>query len=503
MKCIVTKAWDAFSSYVQKQQIENLFGKDFDIDFSNIPEKAIFLIKSSAAFSIREAMLGEAAFDPDVKPEDIHALIEFCADEEKKALDLENRTGVSNYRNLLSCLDDKTFTGIILMQQSVKVKKADNLGPAVFTESLTYRLPFMRISNVKFNGDQADVRDGKALGILFMSNSPKLITDGFENFSIQVDELYSMIEQKSFSLAQIICRLVFYRMFGKKLTDQAAVYFLGNYITIADMNGSAVQGYQFRMIQGNSLNISSYALNSVTLSEAETVFNVLNGVPELQLNFRGQMRFSKFNNDLDYFSYDSLQFRNLKIILTLKSDSPSMRVQYRDILLSEERSQLREASLLLQIPHKTPLFTCFQEVKTPERSGFVQINAGMPQQTIKDGEWFGLVIPVQLFHGISLNVLLAFGENVSFYAGAGFMNGKSDLKVTISSLFDMSWKEVQIQRNDKKYYLGFRGFKVSCFGKSFPEGSANLVLIPDAARGDLGWCAVYDKQKSNKRSNDI
>lgn len=495
MKCIVIKSWEEFTSHVQAQQIAGLFGDDFDIDFTKIPDKAIFLIKSSEEFSIREAMLGEAAFDSDAKQEDIHALIEFCADAEKKALELEGRTGNANYRKLLSCLDDKTFTGILLMQQAVQVIKAENLGPAIFTDALSYRIPFMRITNVKFKDSQADVQAGKAQGILFMSDSINLITDQFEYFSLQVEELYAMIEQKNFCLAQIICRLVFYQMFGKKLTNDAAVYFLGNYITTADMNGNAVQGYQFRMIQGNSLHFSQYALAAVTLSEAETVFDTVAGVPELQLNFRGSMAFAKYNEECDYFSYDKLPFRNFKVILILNSREPSMQVQYRDILLSEEGSKCREDSFLSQIPHKVPLFTCFQEAVTPEKTGCIQINAGIPQQTIQKGEWFGLMIPMELFHGISLHTLFAFGEEASFYAGAGFMNGKSDMQAAISSLFHMGWKEVQIRRNDRKYLLGFRGFKVSCLGKSFPEGSANLILIPDGSRSELGWCAVYDKQK--------
>ena len=497
MKCIVTKSWDEFTSHVQAQQIAGLFGEDFDIDFANIPDKAIFLIKSTQDFSLRDALLGKVSFDSGVKQEDIYALIEFCADEEKKAQELERRTGSSNYRNLLSCLDDKEFTGILLMQQAVRVKKADDLGPAVFTGSLTYRIPFMQITNVNFKDSQADVQAGKARGILFMSDSLNLITDGFEHFSIQVDELYAMIEQKNFYSAQIICRLVFYEMFGKKLMNEAAVYFLGNYIATADMNGSAVRGYQLRMIQGASLYFSQYALAAVTLSEAETIFDTVGSVPKLQLNFRGSMAFAQYNKECDYFSYDKLPYRNFRVILTLSSKNPSVQVQYRDILLSEEGSICREGSFLSQIPHKVPLFTCFQEAVTPEKTGCIQINAGIPQQAIQKGEWFGLMIPMELFHGISLHILFAFGEEALFYAGAGFMNGKSDMQAAISSLFRMGWKEVQIRRNDTKYLLGFRGFKVSCLGKNFPEGSANLILVPDGSRGELGWCAVYDKQKKS------
>lgn len=497
MKCIVTKTWGKFTSHVQADQIAGLFGSDFDIDFTKIPDEAIFLIKSSEEFSIREAMLGEASFDSDVKQEDIYALIEFCADEEKKAQELEERTGTTNYRNLLSCLDDKAFTGILLMRQAVQVHNAENLGPAIFTGSLTYRIPFMRITSVTFKDSQADVQAGKAQGILFMADSLNLITDEFEHFSIQVEELYAMIEQNIFSLAQIICRLVFYQIFGKKLSNEAAVYFLGNYITTADMNGNAVRGYQFRMIQGTSLYFSQYALAAVTLSEAETVFDTVGGAPKMQLNFRGSMAFAEYNDECDYFSYDKLPFRNFIVVLILDSKNPAMQVQYRDILLSEESSKCREDSFLSQIPHKVPLFSCFQEAVTPEKTGCIQINAGIPQQTIQKGEWFGLMIPMELFHGISLHILFAFGEEASFYAGAGFMNGKSDMQAAVSSLFHMGWKEVQIRRNDKKYLLGFRGFKVSCLGKNFPEGSANLILIPDGSRGALGWCAIYDKQNND------
>ncbi len=368
------------------------------------------------------------------------------------------------------------------------------MGPKEITGSLDYVLPFLQISNVSFHEDKADVSQGVSCGEIFLKEKPAGITDGHRNFSLTLEESFAAFRQGKLYMPQMVFGLALYSLFGQKAALNEVLLFLGSNIGMSDGSGQKTPAFEFRMVRGVRLSLPFKVMTGIVLSGGSAEVSTDNGWKKLKITFDGQMLFGKNDADYDYFSYDSLLFSDLKIDFSLSSGKAGMECHYRDIRLLEQGSRLREKSFLGTVPHGGLSFVSFQDAKTPDALGYRQIIAGCMQQAIKDGDWFGIVVPVELFHGVKLNLLLAFGQDI-FYAGVS-LSGKAS--VAVSSLIDMKWQEIQIQKNEGKYALGFRGLKASCFGKEFPEGSANLILVPGAGDNAFAWYALYDNRKGGE-----
>lgn len=496
MDCFLTGSVSEFSRYVDTARLPGLFGDEFSVDFSMTAERTLFLIKKSKEFSIEEALLSETQFDTGTKAEDIYALRDICANEARRAQALAGTVDNTGYRSLLSCLSDKGMTGILIFYAPVIVKKKECLGPIEITGSLEYVLPLVRISEVVFQGDKIDVSGAVSCGGIFLKQQSGAVTDQFRNFLLVVRESCAAFRQGALYLPQMMFEVVFYRFLEQETSSEVPLLFVGSYLGTAAASGKETPVSAFRMVRGVQLTLPFEALCGVALEDGSAEVCAEGGLLKIRMNFNGWMLFAPNDDVHDYFSYDSLKFNGLKIDFTLSKGKEGMESHYRDIRLTEEGSKCRNTSFLAAVPHGDISFVSFQDAKSPDKLGFRQISAGCVQQKIAEGVWYGVIVPVELFHGIRMSLLFAFGLHV-FYAAAAFGAGGKK-SVMLSSLIDLRWKDVQIQKTGQKYALGFRGLKAGCLGMDFPEGSADMLLVPGGDGASLAWYALYDNRKEKE-----
>lgn len=500
MDCFLTGNISEFSKYVDIAQLPGLSGDEFLADLSGAGEGTLFLIKKSKEFSVEEALLSETQFDDGTKVEDIYALRDIYANETRRAESLADMADNTGYRNLISCMGDKEMTGILIFFPPVTVRKKECLGPIEITGSLEYVLPVVKISNVVFREGKIDTSDAVSCGEIFLKQQPDVVTDGFQHFSLLLQESCAAFRQGNLYLPQMLFQVVFYRFFEQEVVSEVPLMFVGNYLGTAGGSGKESEASAFRMVSSVRMALSLGALWGIALNDGSAEVCMEGGLPKLKMNFNGCMMFAPNDDAYDYFSYENLKFNDLKIDFTLSKGTESMESHYRDIRLTEKDSTLREASFLAMAPHGDISFVSFQDANTPEKLGFWQMNAGCVQQVITHGAWFGMVVPMELFHGIKMRLLFAFGFCI-FYAGAAFgAGGKASLM--LSSLIDLRWKDIQIQKTGGKYALGFRGLKAGCLGMDFPEGSADMLLVPGGDGNSLAWYALYDNRKENGQNGE-
>lgn len=496
MNCFLTGDVSKFSQYVDPSALPGLFGDEFTVSFSDASADMLFLIKKSTDFSVSEALLSESQFDADTREDDIKTLRDVCSNEARRAEGISDTLGNTSYKSLLSCIDDKSMTGILIFFPPATIKKKQCMGPAEITGSMEYVLPIIQISNVTFHGDKPDVSKAVSCGMFFLKEQPDVITDHYKTFSLSVKESFALFRQEKLYMPQLVFGIVFYRLFEQEILSEATLLFLGSYLETSDGTGDKSAVFDFRLIKGGVLDLTVKAMPRIMINDGSAEFESSNGDFKFKLNVNGVLVFAVNTTDYDYFSFDSLKFSNMKVDFSMSGKSVSMECHYRDIQLHENESQLRSDSFLHIVPHGELSLICFQDGKTPAELGFRQMNVGCVQQVIGEGNWFGLSIPVELFHGIKLRLLFAF-ESERFYAGAALGEKTS---VTLSSLIDVRWEEMQVQKTSGKYALGFRGLKISCFGKAFPEGSANMLLVPHQEDGSMAWYALYDNRKGDVKN---
>jgi len=172
MDCLLTKDFSEFSKYVDVSKIPGLSGDGFSVDLSVPAESLLFLIKKSTDFSVAEALLSESQFDKGTKAEDIYALRDIYANEKRHGDKIADSFGNNSYKSMVSCMDDKTMTGILIFYPSVTVSKKEYMGPIEITGSLDYVLPFLQISNVSFHEDKVDASQGVSCGEIFLKEKP-------------------------------------------------------------------------------------------------------------------------------------------------------------------------------------------------------------------------------------------------------------------------------------------------------------------------------------------
>lgn len=523
----VTREISKLNNYVNLADIQGLKGSDFGIDYTTASADSLFVIKHSTEYSIADAVQDRGYLDTGTDIDTWRLLSEIYTNQKILANTLSNDYGIGSYGEILSCLDDKNFMGILLLNQNINISTYEHLGPKSLFVDSKWTVPIIKIEGVSFSAQKINVQDAYVKGLLHgclqmhLSDRDALDRDTLDNesFDFEVSDIWADFIDGEFCLPQIICNLQLYKMFGFRAAMRCPLHFIGTYILNDNLGGSTA-AYQFRQLSDAAIELADSPLNLIKFVSAQSQLNTDGSKLNISLNFRGRMSFGVLADGNDFFSYDYLSFRNMRLEITEDGMQGKLQYIFREMLLSEDEAGIRQTSFWGCIQHGTPVIISGQDCGTPADMQFTQMNVGSVQENIADDDsWLGIAVPVNLFHGISIDILFAFAPN-KFYAGYRLGNATSSASAAISSLIRIEIKEVQAEKllNEKIYAIALRGAKFFAFEKAFPEGSVDLVLIPrsksldcsdskrvsvntalstvaESAFDSTGWYAIYDRMK--------
>ena len=171
-----------------------------------------------------------------------------------------------------------------------------------------------------------------------------------------------------------------------------------------------------------------------------------------------------------------------------------MTVNYKNIRLTEQSELLLEDAIYAQLPHEPLEFICHQSASQLEKLGYHQIDVPVRQEKLStDAEWYGILMPVILFHGVIIQVVFVFSNKTGFSAYGKTVFGKNNAGISVSSLMELEAKDILLYREPgQAVRLMLKGLKVSLFGWKLPEGSVNVALLPDE-KGQMCWFCLYEK----------
>lgn len=525
----ITRNLQEFSRYINLSDISALTGTDFAINFDVLPNYAMFVIKKTKEHSVSDAAGNMAYVDAGADLNAWRLLSEVYTNKKISASTLFSDYGIKDYSEILSCLDDANFTGILLFNQNVTINSYEHLGSNILLNDSKWTVPLIRIEGVTFSEQGINVHDAHVKGLLH-GCVQKHLSDGndsdTESFDFKISDIWVDFIDGEFCLPQIICNLELYKIFGFRALMSRPLDFIGSYLLNDNMGGST-NVYQLRQLSEATVVPAYSPMTGIKFTSAQAQLNMIDSKLNISLNFRGRMSFGVLSDGNDFFSYDNLSFRNMRIDITSDGTNSSLQYNFREMLLSEDEAEIRKSSFLSCIQHGTPFVVSGQDCSTPANLQFKQMNVGSVQDNITgDDSWFGIAVPVNLFHGISVDILFAFAPN-KFYAGYRLGSGVNSIGAVVSSLVRIETNEVQIEKVSKQtntdnlsneeigYVIALRGAKFFVFGKEFPEGSADLVLIPKNNISNLktdsdnvklstnavqaidctGWYAIYDRMK--------
>lgn len=520
------------NSYVDLADVQGLKGSDFEIDYSTASADALFVIKQSTDHSVSDAVRNMDYLDTGTDIDTWRLLSEIYANQKISANTLYYDYGIGNYKEVLSCLDDKNFTGILLFNQNINISSYADLGPERLLKDSELTVPVIKIEDVVFSEQGIDVQNAHVKGILYGHLQKHLSdrdTSDDESFDFEITDTWADFVDGEFCLPQITCKLELHKMYGFQIAMSLPLNFIGTYILNDNLGGSTAT-YQLRQLSDATIEFADSPMNSIKFVSAQSQLNTDGAKLNISLNFRGRICFGALADGSDFFSYENLSFRNMRLEITYDGTQGKLQYVFREMLLSEDEAGIRETSFLGCVQHGTPFIVSGQDCGTPADMQFAQMNVGSAQENITTNDsWLGIAVPVDLFHGISVDILFAFAPD-KFYAGYRLGNGVSSVGATISSLIRLEMKEVQVEKLSSEnisknseenevgvdngnaeasgYAIALRGAKFFVFGKEFPEGSVDLVLIPskasncsgtkmvsDAALSTAGWYAIYDRMK--------
>jgi hypothetical protein len=233
----------------------------------------------------------------------------------------------------------------------------------------------------------------------------------------------------------------------------------------------------------------------------------------MDLNCTGRLFFRRISDGFDAFGYGYrevgtdeadyvsstlhegyIKYQGLHLELTLAEDQSSIAVFYRDIRLTEQREFLLSDAVYAQLPHEPLEFLCHETGTTPEALGFHQIDTPVHQEKLwSNAVWYGLLMPITLFHAVTIQVLFVFSDKTCFSAYGKMKFGKNSTGINVSSLMKLEAKDIMLyQEKGQTVRLMLKGLKLSLFGLKLPEGSVNAALLPDAD-GQMCWYCVSEK----------
>lgn len=491
--CVVSDVPDELKRRLMSAQLPCMQTAAFTLLWEQPAPDSLYIIKQDRGLSVLESLEGKDACQASeaVKGK----LRQFAVNQQAEAAQFYNDTGNNVWQEFLCCLEDGDFVGLIFCNLSVSSITNEWLGPENLVRRFSYEVPFIKIEQVIFDDERIDGSQGILRGWLSSCGDGILCSDGDESFSIRLKSVVSEIGKDGFYNPVLRAELALHRLMGSQVHAAGGLNFYGIYTRVMSAAGSLCT-YRFAMTGENTFHFEMGSLRILSVEQAAVGFEQTGDKISLDLNCTGYMQFAALENGFDpfggKFKYQGLHLK-LELELSQSGGSGVLKENYRNICVTERKELLRDKAVFGQIPHGQLQFLSWQDGDTPEKLGFKQIEAPVQQSKLQAGaKWIGLVMPVELFHGISLQILFAFAERAPFFAGGKLCFGKGGTGIPVSSLMQLQVTEVMFYREQNgAVRLMLKGLKMSLFGLKLPEGSVNVALLPGEG-GKLAWFCVYE-----------
>ncbi len=497
----------AFTVRLKSKVIGCLENEVFKILWEQPVCNSLYLMKWKTGMSFLESLEQEGACETSEKLKS--SFREWYVNQKTYAKELSDRTRNGYYHNLLTCLEDKDFTGIIMCNMDISIKREEYAGPLQLVRLFSYQIPFLKLENVVFSEKIGDVSNACLYG--FMTSKEKernRYVDGTEKFQMQIKQLGAGLENSGFKNPFLTAELALYHLFGREAQTESSLQMYGMYNRVESAVGG-LYTYRFTVENSTELYFTEGILEKVTIEQAVVGCEIKNGRLYLDLNCTGRMIFRNVSEGFDAFGYGYriwkneqeikildgwLKYQGMHLELVLAEKESAIKIKYQDIRLTEQKELLMKDAVYAQLPHEPLEFFCHQSFARPEDGGFCQIDTPVKQEALpKEAVWYGLVMPVSLFHGIILQIMFVFSDKTSFSAYGKLIFGKNGSDISISSLMSLEVKSILLyQEKGQPVRLMLKGLKVSLFGLKLPEGSVNAALLPDE-KGQMCWYGIYEK----------
>lgn len=487
VRSMVTCKLEQLKTWVDPGEIPGLSNENFSLDYET--DDALYIVKPEVGYSIMNSL-----FEPqqcEAEEEAVEKLRRLAVHEALQAKCYAQENANPVYQNLLSCLEDSNFTGIILCNLNVRLNSPELLGPGIFVRQFSYRIPFLKIENAEFFAHHAEVKNGVVKG--WLESSESAYTWREQEFSLTVRNIFAFLDGEQIVNPGIRMELSLYTLFGMEAYAKESLFFQGLYTRISSGSGE-VDAYHLLMVSAGILEFQDSWLCRVRLEKAETGLIENGDRMSFQVSLEGKLFFR--DPASGFCPVDCMRFRHLRIELELTEQIGTRMDHYRNIRFPMRQDFLGEKSVLGQLPYHSIQLVSWEDGEWPESLGFSRMQVPISQSLWKKAKgtrWFGVVAGIEFFHGISLDVLFAFSGQEPFYAGARFGMGTGGRELPISSLLSLSASEAAIlQEEGGSVRLILKGIKASLLGIRIPEGSLNLAIIPHKEK-ECSWYCVYGK----------
>lgn len=465
--------------------------------------RPLYVVKTDTARSIRE--LSERAELVEAEKGSLGALKEALVYWEQFLLKEKAAQKNGGFRELCSCLESRSFTGVLLLGLFVSLKKPEAAGAPSVLKDAEFETPFVQWSGVDFSGGRPVFDSSVCKGVLSLRRSV-----GLAAFFMRRTDVFFRQGEISYSAA--VCQVKIKSLFSAETTDDQIVELYGGYGG-ADTGGRSVMRYRLALMDRGMLTLSGCGIKEVRIKTAEAVLEAGERQISLSLTLGGDLLFSTLGDSFDPLSYGSgsgegLPFSGLELsYLVQDGELLQRKAGYGKMKVEWEKAVCREGSFAAGFAFKQVNFLSHEQAGRPEQAGFRRITVPYGQKELP-GEWYGLVFRMEMMQGVDLELLFAFGTDAGqdspcVYAGArlGAFGAGQGFGVNVAGLFRIGFQSIGIAAKDKgSWQILMKGLSVGMFQLSFPGAGCDIVLT--AGRGEDGrpcnaWYAVYDNRKGN------
>lgn len=381
---------------------------------------------------------------------------------------------------------------------------------------------------------------------------PKIYPEAPGDYDFQVLDLQILFANSLVADFHATIQLSFNTIFDEVILRETAASESAIYSNSVVMNGQYDKkngniSYTFSVAQPNTLELSSTAIDAVTITGIELstveensstdgkVTKDENPLMTTRFTLSGKLKFKEIG-DFDLFSYDSLSFDNLILDMkfSLNDVNPLDRTPNKtfffnpcNVSFSKSNSKARLGSLVQHFPielknlmyHNPEI--AFEEHQTtnPESLGFMRVEAPLPTAPVSD-YWYALRFNLNLGSlgalastvGFEASLILAWCPGavnnqthiyvkMPFSGGGGGFSIEGVLKFEIGSILFFSDPVIH------QYAMIFTQVGVSLLGKKLPpSGSTVLYLFgnPDnpaateSSTSNLAWFGAYKQDKKQE-----
>lgn len=522
-RCVVTQSLDSFKRYLDPSTIPAIAENtalSFDFPAAVPMRTRLYVIKPCSGVSLLDLI--EQPECCDATPDDLTALRVFQVNETVFARERSRMEGDTGYVALLSAFVDPAFVGVLAINVCTAPKKPAALGPMQLVDDCTFIAPCIELTGFDFSGVVPVPCDTHIRGYVVGTpgQRPFDVTDATAGFSFKTDRLCARYADSSLLSPSLTCSVQLFRLFSQTATIAPDIKLVGTYAAASSGEASIV-AYRFALTRPMAIQMGEGPLSSVSIERVSASGSLEGAAPSLRLLCDGAMRFSIMGERFDPLGFGTelradgtafdgyLAYTGLDVRLTLSQASPSCSVTYRTVAVDEKASLPRPQSFIAQFPHRQVAFMSFQDGGTPQKQGFHPIVAPPTSAApLRDqGEWFGLLVPVDFVAEASIELLFAFSGDGSFscFARFGGSAGSSTVDLALSSFFSIRFREavlcveedaeVPARAGAALYVLVLRGLKLRALSMQLPEGSCDVAMLRRS--GETGWYAVYDHRRSD------